>query len=238
MHTLTTPPHMAAMAFGGATLTMSSREIAELVEARHNDVIATIERQFEKGVLRESRKTLRPYNPPGGGRPTDVYDLTKRDTLVVASGYDDALRARIIDRWIEIETGAQPIVRIPDFANPAAAARAWAEQYEARINAERTKAEIGSRREATAMNTASQATKRAGRLAIELDQSREYATVKRMQLLYHGQQFAWRVLKHVSAEMGILPIDVFDANYGTVKAYHADAWREAYALDIPESGDA
>lgn len=33
--------------------------------------------------------------------------------------------------------------------------------------------------------------------------------------------------------MEMPPIDVFDSNYGTVKAYHADVWREAYALDIP-----
>lgn len=224
--------------FDAGPLTMSSREIADLVEARHNDVVETIERQFAKGVLRESRNTPRPYAPPGGGRPTDVYDLTKRDTLVVVSGYDEALRARIIDRWIELESGPRATSTLPDFADPAAAARAWAEQYEARITAERTKAEIGSRREATAMNTASQAVKRAGRLAIELDRSREYATVKRMQLLYHGQEFAWRILKHVSVEMGMPPIDVFDANYGTVKAYHVDVWREAYALEILVGEDA
>ena len=35
-----------------AALTMTSREIAELVEARHNDVVATIERLFSKGLLR------------------------------------------------------------------------------------------------------------------------------------------------------------------------------------------
>lgn len=33
----------------------------------------------------------------------EVYDLTKRDSLVVASGYRDDLRARIIDRWMELE---------------------------------------------------------------------------------------------------------------------------------------
>lgn len=86
-----------------APQTMSSREIAELCETRHNQVVETIDRLFEKGVLRESRKTLRPYNPDGGGRPTQVYDLTKRDTLVVVSGYNDELRARIIDRWQELE---------------------------------------------------------------------------------------------------------------------------------------
>lgn len=88
---------------GNTPLTMSSREIADLCEARHNDVVATIERLFEKGVLRESRKTLREYEPQGGGRPTQVYDLTKRDTLVVISGYDAELRAKIIDRWMGLE---------------------------------------------------------------------------------------------------------------------------------------
>lgn len=43
--------------------------------------LETIERLFQKGVLRESRKTPRGYRPEGGGRPTEVYDLTKRDTF-------------------------------------------------------------------------------------------------------------------------------------------------------------
>ena len=83
--------------------TMSSREIADLCGARHNDVIATIERLFSKGLLRESRKTLREYISPNGGRPTMVYDLTKTDTMKVVSGYNDEVRSRIIDRWQELE---------------------------------------------------------------------------------------------------------------------------------------
>jgi phage regulator Rha-like protein len=86
--------------------TMSSREIADLVEARHNDVIATIERLFSKGLLRSTRKTRREAT---GGRPTDVYDLIERDTHLVVAGYSDEHRARVIDRWQELETrGAQP----------------------------------------------------------------------------------------------------------------------------------
>ena len=80
--------------------TMSSREIADLVEARHNDVIATIERLFAKNLLRSTRKSRREST---GGRPVDVYDLTERDTHLVVAGYSDEHRARVIDRWQELE---------------------------------------------------------------------------------------------------------------------------------------
>lgn len=168
-----------------------------------------------------------------------------RGTLITRRGYlklvkpltDDRaweVQGEMIDRYFAVEKLAPTLApAMPDFADPVAAARAWADQFEARLLAERTKAEIGNRREATAMNTASQAVKRAKRLEVELDRARSYATVKRMGLLHHGQDFNWRLLKRVSEQKGIPPIDVFDANYGTVKAYHAEVWQAAYALEIP-----
>lgn len=106
-------------------LTMSSREIADLVEARHNDVVATILRLFSKGLLRSSRKTRREVT---GGRPIDVYDLIERDTHLVVSGYSDEHRARVIDRWQALE--ARQSLALPNFADPVAAARAWADAKE------------------------------------------------------------------------------------------------------------
>jgi len=94
--------------------TMSSREIAELVEARHNDVVASIERLFAKNLLRSSRKSRREAT---GGRPVDVYDLIERDTHLVVAGYSDEHRAKVIDRWQELE--GHVAVALPDFTNPA-----------------------------------------------------------------------------------------------------------------------
>ncbi|MGV5490255.1 Rha family transcriptional regulator [Pseudomonas sp. XP2] len=113
---------------------MSSREIAELVEARHNDVVATIERLFAKNLLRSSRKSRREAT---GGRPVDVYDLIERDTHLVVAGYSDEHRAKVIDRWQELE--GQVAVALPDFTNPAAAARAWADQVEQKEAAEQAR---------------------------------------------------------------------------------------------------
>lgn len=91
---------MNSIVLASQQLTMTSREIADLVEARHNDVISTIERLFAKGLLRSTRKTRREET---GGRPIEVYDLTERDTHLVVSGYSDEHRARVIDRWQELE---------------------------------------------------------------------------------------------------------------------------------------
>lgn len=226
----TAPAAVSAMPFG-ASITMSSMEIAERTGKKHAHVMRDIREMLEG--LGEAPSKFGSSYLAGNGKMEPCFNLPKRECLILTSGYNVELRAAIIDRWQELEDATAASRPLPDFGNPAAAARAWAEQYEARVLAERTKAEIGTRREATAMNTASQAVKRADKLAIELDRSREYATVKRMQLLYHGQQFSWRMLKHISSEMELPPIDVFDANYGTVKAYHADVWREAYALEIP-----
>lgn len=115
--------------------TMSSQEIAELCEARHNDVVNTIKRLYEKGVLRDRRKTPREQPSPVGGRPTVVYELDYRDCMVVISGYRDEVRARIIDRWMEMERAlaaqaASKSVALPNFSDPVAAARAWADAKE------------------------------------------------------------------------------------------------------------
>lgn len=91
--------------------TMSSREIAELVDARHNDVVSTIERLFGKGLLRSSRESRREAT---GGRPIDVYDLIERDTHLVIAGYSDEHRARVIDRWQELENAKAPINALND----------------------------------------------------------------------------------------------------------------------------
>ena len=110
-------------------LTMSSREIAELCEARHNDVVATIKRLFNKGLLRSSRKTRQEAT---GGRPVDVYDLAERDSYLVVAGYSDEVRARIIDRWQELERQVStPVHLVPQtFSQALMLAAQQAEQIE------------------------------------------------------------------------------------------------------------
>lgn len=199
---------------------------------RHNDFVNRCadelsEDHYESFVVQNSNNTSTKY-----------LKLTIDQCKLVAMRESKAVRRAVLDRLNEMDRSCLSTA-LPDFSNPAAAARAWAEQYESaqsllieRDSAIATKAEIGSRREATAMNTASQAVRKVSSLEQQLDRSKEYCTVKRMTMIHHGQPFDWRQLKAASADMGIMPIDVFDQNYGTVKAYHADVWREVYGVDL------
>ena len=106
------------------------------------------------------------------------------------------------------------------------------EKEEALERAIATKSEIGSRREATAMNTASQAVKRANDLEIQLDKAKQYATVKKMEQ-HFKRKFQWQPLKKASVDMGYEIQKVFDANYENgINSYHIDVWLEVYGVWI------
>ena len=221
----------------GQTATMSSLEMVEFInsqrgkgdaELRHDHFMEKV----PKVIGTDAPKFLGTQTY-GNNNTRNVYNFPKREACLMAMSYSYDLQAKVYDRMTALE--AQQVSALPNFSNPAEAARAWAEQYEARLIAEHTKAQIGARREATAMNTASQAVKKVARLEIELDKSKQYATIKRMEMIFHGQKFRWQLLKAAATEMGIPTIDVFDQNFGTVKAYHADVWAEAYAISIEQS---
>lgn len=85
--------------------TMSSREIAELTGSSHDNVLKTIRGLGERGVVswNETR-----YTHPQNGQSYSEFHLNYRDTMVVVSGYSVELRAKIIDRWQELEAAQAP----------------------------------------------------------------------------------------------------------------------------------
>lgn len=111
--------------FNSDSLTMSSREIAEVVESRHDKVKQSIERLSEKGLVS--------FTPVGEkattGRPGTVYLVNKRDSYVVVAQLSPEFTARLVDRWQELEQ-QQATASLPDFSDPVAAARAWADELE------------------------------------------------------------------------------------------------------------
>lgn len=214
----------------------SSLVVAEQFERDHKNVLASIKRLVDNGTI--GGLDFKPtFYTDKSNRKQKMYELTERGFLIAMPfiGGSKAAQGQIklVDAFLETHQRTS----LPQ--NFAQALRLSAELEEQKQIAEKqrdeaikTKAEIGSKREATAMSTASTAIKKSNKLEIELGQSQQYCTIKRMQMLYHGQQFNWRLLIKTSNSMRIPPKDIFDANYGTVKAYHLDAWKEAYAITI------
>lgn len=93
-----------------AQQTMSSREIAELTGKRHDNVRADIEKMGKELSLTFQEKA----EPSEGGRPSKVYHLEKRETLILVSGYNMAMRATIIDRWQVLEDRRSPTAMLND----------------------------------------------------------------------------------------------------------------------------
>ncbi|WP_421170196.1 phage antirepressor KilAC domain-containing protein [Aeromonas dhakensis] len=117
-------------------VTMNSQEIADLVGSRHDNVKVAIERLAKKGVIQlPAMQDCGRINGLGINQSFSVYVFTgkqgKRDSLIVVAQLCPEFTARIVDRWQELEEAVStPAANLPDFSNPAAAARAWAEQYE------------------------------------------------------------------------------------------------------------
>ena len=88
-----------------SVLTMSSREIADLVESRHDSVKRTIERLQDKGLIQltpmvEVKNHL--------GQVVTEYQLIKRDSYVVVAQLSPEFTARLVDRWQELESQQMP----------------------------------------------------------------------------------------------------------------------------------
>lgn len=99
-----------------ATVTMTSLEISELTGKRHDNVLADIRTMLaELGLMSpDFSGHIKIPMPRGGEREIEVFKLPKRECLILVSGYSLALRAKIIDRWQELEAQvSQPAFVIP-----------------------------------------------------------------------------------------------------------------------------
>lgn len=92
-------------------VTMSSREIAELVGSRHDNVRVTIERLAARGVIELPAM----QEIPTATRPVAVYVFAgakgKRDSIVVVAQLSPEFTAALVDRWQALE--AQQAPRVP-----------------------------------------------------------------------------------------------------------------------------
>lgn len=229
-----------------------AKDVADCIEHSNVSKMCELCRDKDKVVVRPSDLTS-----------NDLLDVKNREyTLISESGlYRIFAKCNLpkcepFESWVFDEvlpsirkTGSYSIgqtqsMMLPDFRNPAEAARAWADLYEKnqaielraitaeaeRDEAIRTKAQIGSNREATAMATASAKSRECEKLREQIGDSKTYKRATAIPWL--SEYFDTRndglynslaaQLKKIEASMPpeFAHKDSPDPRYGSVKAYH------------------
>lgn len=109
--------------------TMTSRDIAELTGKEHSHVLRDAQKMIEELGL-PTMRYIQTWIHPQNKQEYPEYRLTKDLTLTLVAGYNVKMRHAIIKRWEELESKSK--IALPDFSNPVAAARAWADEVEAK----------------------------------------------------------------------------------------------------------
>ncbi|MGE7416945.1 Rha family transcriptional regulator [Methylobacterium tarhaniae] len=84
---------------------MSSLEIAELTGKLHKNVLADIRRMLTELGLQPADFSAR-YRDEKGEVRTCAH-LPKRETMILMTGYSIPMRAKVVDRWAELEAKLQ-----------------------------------------------------------------------------------------------------------------------------------
>ena len=122
--------------------TMSSLEIVDMINEhrlskntvdavypnlRHSDFMAKVINVLGAEYSEKFRSTYLANN----GKENPCYRFEKREACLMAMSYSYELQALVFDRMTELESQSlKP--QLPDFNNPAIAARAWADEVEAK----------------------------------------------------------------------------------------------------------
>lgn len=120
---------------------VSSRQVAEKFGKEHRNVLASI-----KEIISAEKSALTFYQEntykAGTGKSYPKYLMNRDGFTLLAMGFTgkDALqwKMKYIAAFNDMEQKLQnKMLMLPDFTNPAEAARAWAEQFDKRTEAER-----------------------------------------------------------------------------------------------------
>ena len=182
-----------------------------------------------------------------GGRPTEYAFLNEPQStlLLTFMRNTDIVRAfkkkLVREFWEMVQQRSQSAPALPtDYIGALehllASKRAEQLAIEERDNAVATKAEIGSRREATAMATASAAVREARQLRERLGMGVTQATIVAVEKAL-GREFGrsgWRPLKKWCEARDIKAPHVVHPTFGSVIAWPAGAWMDAYQIDLAD----
>lgn len=206
--------------FGNDVQTITTLEIAEMMELPHYEILKKLEgttnpdgsvRQvgiiptLGKGKIPVTDYFIKSTYTTSQNKEMPCYKVTKLGCDFLANKFNGEkgiiFTARYVKRFDEMERGQIP----QDFPS---ALRAYADEVERRQIAEQENEKLQQ----------------------ELDYSKDWYSIKRVAAMngVDWKTFNWRKLKEKSIELGYGVKKIFDANYGEVNTYHRDVWEAAY----------
>lgn len=217
---------------------MSSKDLLEIINAvraemgepilRLNKFNEKIEDELDgeyytKSVVQNSNNTT-----------STIYELTIDQCTLIGMRESKAVRKNVLAKLKEKQLG----VKLPQTYIEALKALVESEEQKELIAKQRdhaiaTKAEISDKKTATAMATASVKSRQAEKLKEQIGESKNYASVKAVEKVAGGK-YNWRELKKWCLAHGKKIKDIADANYGSVKIYHKDAWKAVYGINLTD----
>jgi len=221
------------IALAVAEKTMNSRDLLDLIndarlqnnepEIRLNKFNEKIENELEgdhytKSVVQNSNNT-----------ESVIYQLTNDQCMLLSMRESKAVRRSVLEKLkTPVLDLTDPVVLHGLLLQTTAQIQVIKAERDEAI---RTKAQISDRKTATALNTASQATKKANKLQAELGRCTSNATIIAVEKLT-GDKYAWMPLRKWCKAQGVKAIEVVDARYGLVKAWPSAAWSAVFGVDL------
>lgn len=218
-------------------LVTTSLAIAGGVEIEHASVILLVRKYLsdltEFGLVDFKSES-------SGGRPTEYALLNEQQsTLLITYMRNSEIVRKFKMRLVKAFYDSKAEIQLPrSFAEALRLAADKADEAE-RLAIERdhaiaTKAQIGSKREATAMATAAKHKREAEKLKHELGRNARHATIIAVERAT-GLKFpknAYVALRKWCKKNNTPSVDVVDDRYGSVKAWPAGAWLAEFDVDL------
>ncbi|MBA1222575.1 Rha family transcriptional regulator [Pseudomonas fulva] len=222
--------------------------IAAGTEKEHASVIALV-RKYHDDLCEFGRVRFEvdPFETAGGVQSREIALLTEPQATLLLTYMRNteivrAFKKKLVREFWQLvqernrTRSSMPENYIEALEHLLASKRSEQLALEQRDRAIATKAEIGSRREATAMATASAAVRKVMHLQNELGRGCQHATVTAVERAAHrsfGSQ-GFRPLKNWCDSHGVAAPKVQDPRFGRVRSWPAAAWTAVYQIDLAD----
>lgn len=202
----------------GQPKTMTSREIAVLTGKEHKHVIRDIRAMLDE-LEKDGPVLDHPQEDKDARGYTTCFYLNRELTDTLLTGYSVVARNRVIKRWHELEDQiAKPSFVLPDFTNPAIAARAWADVVEQKQVLELKSAETQKLLEVAQPKVEAFNRLAGGEGAFNLQTIGKMLQQPPNKFIQKLREFRW-IFKRPGSKHNQAHVDKINAGYLTIKPY-------------------